>query len=92
MRSNQCFQIPSEFKQECFWPSDMPPFPLVPGAPLGPLMFPSCQARSNRSKDLTGTEVVEAVVMGAGLCDDEGERAHTVYDLILGGERLVWCS
>ena len=24
-------RIPSIFKKQCFWPSDMPPFPLVPG-------------------------------------------------------------
>ena len=34
----------------------------------------------------------EAIVVGAGLCDGEGERAYTVYDLIWGEERLVWCS
>ena len=30
----------------------------------------------------------EAIVEGAGLCDGEGERAYTVYDLIIGGEIL----
>ena len=34
----------------------------------------------------------EAIVVGAGLCDSEIERAYTVYYLILGGERLIWCS
>ena len=37
----------------------MRPFPLVPRGPLGPLMFQSCQARSNRSKDLAGTEIAK---------------------------------
>ena len=50
----------------------MSPFPLVPRGPLGPLMFASCGARSNRSKDIAGTEIV----VGAGLCDGEGERAY----------------
>ena len=31
----------------------------------------------------------EAIVVGAGLCESEAERAYTVYDLILGVERLV---
>ena len=36
------------------------PFPLVPCGPLGPLIFPrSCSARSNRSKDLAGTEMAK---------------------------------
>ena len=35
------------------------PFPLVPRGPLGPLMFPSCQAGSNRSKDLAGTDIAK---------------------------------
>ena len=39
--------------------SDMSPFPLVPRSPLGRLIFPSCLARSNRSKDLAGTEIAK---------------------------------
>ena len=31
----------------------------------------------------------EAIVVGAGLCDGEGERAYTVYDPILGGENYL---
>ena len=46
--------------------------PLVPRGPLGPLMFRSCQERSNRSKIRAGMEAN----VGAGLCDDEGERAY----------------
>ena len=34
----------------------------------------------------------EAIVMGAGLCDGEGDRVYTVYGLIFGGERRIWCS
>ena len=39
--------------------SDISPFPLVPRIPLGPLMFPTCSARSNRSKGLPGTEIAK---------------------------------
>ena len=42
MRSNQCFQITSVFNLQCFWPSDMPLFPLVPRDPLGTFSFASC--------------------------------------------------
>ena len=43
------------------------------------------EQRPNRNGDR------EAIVVGAGLCDGEGEQAYTVYDLILRGERYVWC-
>ena len=39
--------------------SDISPFHLVFRGPLGLLMFPSCSARSNRSKDLAGTEIAK---------------------------------
>ena len=39
--------------------SDTSQFPLVPHGPLGPLIFPSCEARSNRSKDQAGTEIAK---------------------------------
>ena len=32
----------------------------------------------------------EAIVVGAGLCNGEGERAYTVYDPILGGKYLIY--
>ena len=41
---------------------------------------------------LSGNGDREGIVVGAGLCDGEGERVYTVYDLVLCGERLVWCS
>ena len=31
----------------------------------------------------------EAIVVGAGLCDGEGERTYTVYDPILGEEKYL---
>ena len=30
----------------------------------------------------------EAIVVEAGLCDSEGERAYTVYEPIFGGEKV----
>ena len=32
----------------------------------------------------------EAIVVGAGLCDGEGEHAYTVYDPILGEKYLIY--
>ena len=37
----------------------------------------------------SGNEDREAIVVGAGLCDGEGERAYTVYDHILGEEKYL---
>ena len=37
----------------------------------------------------SGNREREAVVVGAGLCDGEGERAYTVYDPILCRERYL---
>ena len=31
----------------------------------------------------------EAIVVGAGLCDGEGERAYAVYDPIFDGEKYL---
>ena len=60
MRSNQCLQVTSVFTQQCFWPSDLPPVSLVTRGFYGPLLFPSCKARSNKSTngDREGMESV----------------------------------
>ena len=69
---------------------DLSPFPLVPRGPLGPLMFPSYvpayvslseveqEQRPSGNKDLLRTY---GIVVGAALCDGEGERANTGYAL-----------
>ena len=57
----------------------MSPFPLVSRGPLVPLMFPSCYVRSKDQRS-TAKGVREAIVLGADICDGEGERAYTVYD------------
>ena len=60
--------------------SDISQFSLVPRGPLGPLMFSSCKARSNKQKQrLSGNGDREAgtIVVGAGLCDGEGELSYT---------------
>ena len=64
----------------------MPPFPLTPRGPLGPLILLSEVEQEQRP---SGNGDREAIVVGAGLCDGEGERAYTVYDPILGGENYL---
>ena len=41
------------------------------------------EERPSRNRDR------EAIVVGAGLCDGEGERAYTVFDPILGEEKYL---
>ena len=41
------------------------------------------------SKDLSENRDREAVVLGAGLCDGEGELAYSVYDPISLGEKYL---
>ena len=55
----------------------MSPFLLVPRGPLGPLIFPSCEVEQEQRPSGNGDR--EAIVVGAGLCDGEGERAYTAY-------------
>ena len=57
-------------------------------AAYGPILLSEVEQEQRSS----GKRDREAIVVGAGLCDGEGERPYNVYDLILGGERLVWCS
>ena len=68
----------------------MPPFPLVPRGPLGPLvLILLCEVEQEQRPSGNGDR--EAKLMRAGLCDGEGERAYTVYDPILGGEKYLKC-
>ena len=52
--------------------SDISPFPLVPRGPLVPLMFLSKVEQEQRP---SGNRDREAIVVRAGLCDGECERA-----------------
>ena len=49
----------------------MSSFPLVPRGPLGPEVAQEQRPSGNGDR--------EAIVVGAGLCDREGERAYTAY-------------
>ena len=56
--------------------SDMPPFTLVP---LGVAYVPILLSEVEQEQRPSGNGDREAIVVGAGLCDGEGERAYTAY-------------
>ena len=66
-------------------------FSSVP-RPLGAAYVPILLSEVEQEQIPSSNGDREAIVVGAGLRDGEGERAYIVYDLILGGEKLVWCS
>ena len=68
--------------------------PISSGAPrsLGAAYVLISLSKVEQEQRPSGNGDREAIVVGAGFCDGEGERAYTVDDLILGWERLVWCS
>ena len=68
----------------------MPPFPLVPNPnPLGAAYVPILLSEVEQEQRPCGNGDQEAIVVGAGLYDGEGERAYTVYDPILGEEKCL---
>ena len=65
----------------------MPPFPLVPQRPLGAAYIPILLSEVEQEQRPCKNGDREDIVLGAGLCDGESERAYTVYDPILGEEK-----
>ena len=57
----------------------MSPFPLVSCGPFGAAYIPIVLIEVEQEQRLSGNEDREAIVVGAGLCDGEGERAYTAY-------------
>ena len=57
--------------------SDISPFPLVPRTPLGCLYVPILLREVEQEQKSSGNGDREAIVVGAGLCDGEAERAYT---------------
>ena len=47
--------------------------------PLGAAYIPILLSEVEQEKRPSGNEDREAIVVGAGLCDGEGERAYTTY-------------
>ena len=57
----------------------MSSFPLVPRGPFGPF-FPILLSEVEQEQRLSGNGDRELIVVVAGLCGGEGERAYTIYD------------
>ena len=57
--------------------------------PLGAAYVPILQNEVEQEQRPSGSGDCEAIVVGAGLCDGEGERSYTVYDSILGEEKYL---
>ena len=51
----------------------------MPRTPLGLLMFRVLLSEVEQEQRPSGNEDGEAIVVGAGLCDGEDERANTAY-------------
>ena len=60
----------------------MPPFRLVS---RGPLCVPMLLSEVEQEQIPSRNGDREVIVVGAGFCDGEGDRAYTVYVPILGG-------
>ena len=61
----------------------MSSFPLVPRGLLGPLIhFPISLSEVEQEQRPSGKGDRGAIVVGASLCDGEGERAYTAYALL----------
>ena len=56
---------------------------------LGAASIPILLSEVEQEQRPSGNGDREAMVVGAGLCDGEGERAFTVYDPILGEEKYL---
>ena len=59
--------------------SDISPIHLVPPRPLGAAYVPILLSEVEQKQRPSGNGDREAIVVGAGLCDGEGERAYTGF-------------
>ena len=57
--------------------------------PLGTAYVPILLSEVEQEQRPSGNGDREVIVVGAGLCDGEGERAYTVYDPILGEKKYL---
>ena len=57
--------------------------------PLGAAYVPILLSEVELEQRPSGNGDRKAIVVGAGLCDGEGERVYTVYDPILGEEKYL---
>ena len=64
----------------------MPPISSNAPRPLAAAYVPILLSEVEQEQRPSGNGDREAIVVDAGPCDCEGERAYTVYDPLLGGE------
>ena len=57
----------------------MSQFPLVPRGTFGAAYIPILLSEVEQEQRPSGNGDREAIVVGAGLCDGEGERAYIAY-------------
>ena len=57
--------------------------------PLGAAYVPILLSEVEQEQRPSGNGDRKVIVLGAGLCDGEGERAYAVYDPILGEEKYL---
>ena len=57
--------------------------------PLWAAYVPILLSEVEQERRSSGKGDHEEIVVGAGLCDGEGERAYTVYDPILGEKKYL---
>ena len=57
--------------------------------PLGSAYVHILLSEVEQEQRPSGNRDREAIVVGAGLCDGEGERPYTVYDPIIGWENYL---
>ena len=65
------------------------PFFTSPLRPLGAAYVPILLSEVEQEQRPSVNGDREAIVVGSGLCDGEGERAYTIYDPVLGGEKYL---
>ena len=57
--------------------------------PLGAAYVPILLNEVEQEQRGSGNGDRKAIIVGAGVCDSEGERVYTVYDPILGEKYLI---
>ena len=75
---NKFESLCSKFELSIKRATDFTPFHLVPEAPWAAYV-PILLSEVEQEQRLSGNGDREAFVVGAGLCDGEGERAYTGY-------------
>ena len=74
--------------KECFG-RRICPISSIAARPLGAPYVPNLLSEVEQEQRPSGNGDREAIVVGASLCDGDGERAYTVYDPIFDGENYL---